>query len=393
MTDDTWTVKRILEWIEGYLAQHGDENPRVSAQWLVSEALGVSRMQLFLDAQRPLSGDERAVLRDWTRRRAAGEPLQYITGETAFRHITVKVRPGVLIPRPETEVLVSEALALLPAAPKPQDVLDEEFLRQIASLSGELGPASGENGRQGGSSSASESGGTLASAARLNEPADAIADASADAIADAMADASTDAMPDTMTDAMADAIADDDLESATPRRKPAELLIADICTGSGCIACSIAHEHKGTRVIATDISPEAVALARENVSALSLDGRVEVLECDLGEGVDPALAGTFDLVVSNPPYVPTVVLAGIPHEVADYEPALALDGGPDGLAVFRRLLDWCARALAPGGAFAFELHETCLDDAAAEAEYAGFADVRVAHDLAGRPRVLTGRKR
>ena len=101
--------------------------------------------------------------------------------------------------------------------------------------------------------------------------------------------------------------------------------------------------------------------------------------------------GSFDLVVSNPPYVPTAVLDDIPREVAAFEPALALDGGADGLDVLRRLLAWCQRALKPGGAFAFELHETCLDEAARLAEAAGYRDVRVVSDLAGRPRVLTAR--
>ena len=319
MEDDIWTVRRILEWIEGYLAQHGDESPRVSAQWLVSEALGVSRMQLFLDAERPLTADERATLRDWTRRRGQGEPLQYITGESAFRHITVKVRPGVLIPRPETEVLVSEALALLPAAERPQDSLDREVLQQLV----DLGEIEGK-----------------------------------------------------------------DLPEETREQ---DLLVADVCTGSGCIACSIAYEHPRTHVIATDISPVAVELARENASALSLGGRIDVVECDLGEGVDPALMGSFDLVVSNPPYIPTEVLATMPREVTDNEPPLALDGGADGLDIFRRLLAWCGGALKPGGGFAFELHETCLDAAAAQAEAAGFANVRIIRDLADRPRVLTGR--
>ena len=118
-----------------------------------------------------------------------------------------------------------------------------------------------------------------------------------------------------------------------------------------------------------------------------------MVACDLAEGIDPSLAGTFDLVVSNPPYVPSAVLAEIPHEVSEYEPALALDGGADGLDVFRRLLTWCTTALAPGGAFAFELHETCLEAAAAEATRAGFTDVRIVDDLAGRPRVLTARMR
>lgn len=322
MTDEIWTVKRILEWIEGYLTQRDDENARVSAQWLVSEALGVSRMQLFLDAERPLTEDERATLRDWTRRRGAGEPLQYITGETAFRHISVKVRPGVLIPRPETEVLVSEALALLPAAPKPQDELDADLIRQYVELGGE--------------------------------------------------------------------VSEEESTEAASNERPT-LLVADICTGSGCIACSIATEHPRTRVIATDISSDAVALSRDNVACLKLAERVDVIECDLAEGIDPALAGAFDLVVSNPPYVPSAVLEDIPAEVAEHEPALALDGGKDGLDVFRRLLSWCAGALKPGGAFAFELHETSLDEAATEAREAGFADVRIAKDLAGRPRVLTGR--
>ena len=97
-------------------------------------------------------------------------------------------------------------------------------------------------------------------------------------------------------------------------------------------------------------------------------------------------------MVSNPPYVPTRVLADIPREVAAFEPALALDGGADGLDVFRRLLEFCSRALKPGGGFAFELHETSLDDAARLAAGAGFKDVRSVTDLAGRPRVLTGRR-
>ena len=96
------------------------------------------------------------------------------------------------------------------------------------------------------------------------------------------------------------------------------------------------------------------------------------------------LLGAFDLVASNPPYVPTAVMAEVPREVADFEPALALDGGPDGLDVFRRLVPWCARALRPGGAFAFELHETCLDAAAGAC--AGRGLLRRAHrQRSGRP--------
>ena len=322
--NDIWTIKAALDWTVGYLERKGDENPRISAQWLLAEACGLSRIELYTRLDQPLSMDERDVLRGYVTRRGQGEPLQYITGEVGFRHISVQVRPGVLIPRPETEVLGSEALALLPPAPRPR-AKDEEAEAAAEGEAGEAGAA--------------------------------------------------------------------DLPSADapPAPAPEPLLVADLCTGSGCIACSIAYEHPLARVFATDIAPEAVSLARENAAALGLDGRVSVVECDLGEGVPAEAVGALDLVASNPPYVPTAVLAGIPREVAAYEPALALDGGADGLDMFRRLLAFCARALKPGGGFAFELHETCLDDAARLAAEAGFADVRAVADLDGRPRVLVGR--
>ena len=169
-------------------------------------------------------------------------------------------------------------------------------------------------------------------------------------------------------------------------------LVADVCTGSGCVACAIASERPDTRVIAVDIAPEAVALARENVQAAGVAETVRVLQGNLGDPVPERYLGRFDLVVSNPPYVPTDVLAGIPREVSDYEPTLALDGGADGLDLFRPLVAWAARALRPGGAFACELHEGHLDEAAALARAAGLEHTRVVADLAGRPRVLVARK-
>lgn len=334
MGNDIWTIKAALDWTVGYLERKGDESPRISAQWLLSEACGLSRIELYTRFDQPLSMDERDMLRGYVTRRGQGEPLQYITGEVGFRHISVKVRPDVLIPRPETEVLVSEALALLPPAPRPRAKAEEAE----AAAQGEAGLADAED----------------------SDSAEA---------------------PSVPTE----------MPAVPPPASADTLLVADLCTGSGCIACSIAYEHPLARVFATDIAPEAVSLARENAVTLGLDGRVDVIECDLGEGVPVGAVGTLDLVVSNPPYVPTSVLAGLPREVAAYEPALALDGGADGLDVFRRLLAFCARALKPGGGFAFELHETCLDDAARLAAEAGFVDVRTVADLAGRPRVLVAR--
>ena len=98
---DIWTIKAALDWTVGYLERKGDENPRLSAEWLLSEACDMSRIQLYVSFDRPLSLEERDILRGYVTRRGKGEPLQYITGYAAFRHIQVKVRPGVLIPRPK----------------------------------------------------------------------------------------------------------------------------------------------------------------------------------------------------------------------------------------------------------------------------------------------------
>lgn len=349
-----WTIKKALEWTEGYLADKGDENPRLSAQWLLSEACGLSRTQLFVNFDRPLSEDERGVLRDYVRRRGAGEPLQYITGEVAFRHINVKVRPGVLIPRPETEVLVSEVLAALPT-PGPRDVAwnpeaAEQEREAVAAVKKALEEA-GESVPPSENTESNETEEDVAVGGDLGRPSSA-------------------GMDET--------------------RK--SLLVADLCTGSGCIACSLAYEHPDVRVIATDVAPEAVALAKENAEALGLADRVAVLQCSLGSGIGEKRMGTFDAVVSNPPYVPTAVMADIPREVADFEPALALDGGADGLDLFRPLAQWAARALKPGGVLACELYEGHMDAARAVAEQAGFVDVHIVDDLTGRPRVLVAKR-
>jgi release factor glutamine methyltransferase len=109
----TWTVREALDWTTGYFTQKDVEAPRRSAEWLLSEATGLTRVELYAYHDRPLTPEERDRLRDLVRARAAGTPLQYVTGEVCFRHLVLKVRPGVFIPRPETEVLVDIALARL----------------------------------------------------------------------------------------------------------------------------------------------------------------------------------------------------------------------------------------------------------------------------------------
>lgn len=286
---EPWTIKRVLDWTSGYLGRRGDEHPRLSAEWLLAAVTGLTRVELYVNFDRPLQPGELDEMHAAIERRAAGEPLQYVTGEMPFRHIVLRCERGVLIPRPETEVLVDAALEGVDAAAGEGDVR-----------------------------------------------------------------------------------------------------VLEVGTGTGCIALSIASERPGTLVTATDLSPRAIELATRNREALGLDDAVDVVECDLASGVDPKLMGTFSVLVSNPPYIPTRVLADeVPAEVRDFEPELALDGGPDGLDVFRRLLDLAPEALAPGGMLAVELFEGALDAAADLVRgRAGWASVEVREDLTHRPRVL-----
>jgi release factor glutamine methyltransferase len=116
MGERVWTVKDALDWTVAYFEREGVEAPRRSAEWLLSAATGLSRVEVYAFHERPLSDDERTTLREAVKRRAAGEPLQYVTGEMPFRHLVVRVEPGVFIPRPETEVLVDAALELSPTS-------------------------------------------------------------------------------------------------------------------------------------------------------------------------------------------------------------------------------------------------------------------------------------
>ena len=288
--DQVWSVKAALDWTSTFLAEKGDEHPRRSAEWLLSAATGLSRVELYAFHDRPLSDSERTTLRESVRRRAAGEPLQYVTGEVAFRHLVLKVRPGVLIPRPETEVLVDTVL------PEVRRVLAQR----------------------------------------------------------------------------------------------AEVLVADLCTGSGCIALSIASECPGAAVFAADVSPLAVEVAAENASRLGLAETVTTLSGDLFSALPAGSLGTLDVVVSNPPYIPSGDVPELPAEIAGFEPHLALDGGHDGLDVYRRILAGAREWLRPGGLLAVELDERMVRKAAAEA-VEWYEDVRVVSDLAGRDRIVSAR--
>jgi release factor glutamine methyltransferase len=167
--------------------------------------------------------------------------------------------------------------------------------------------------------------------------------------------------------------------------------IVDVCTGSGAVALALATELPDARVWATDISEDALAVARSNVARHKLDERVTLLAGDLLPGALVAAEAPFDLIVSNPPYVPAGDIAGLSSEVRA-EPRLALDGGTDGLDVIRRLTPAAFAALAPGGTFALEHGFDQGEAVRALLSSAGFVDVGSTRDLGGHERVSAGRR-
>lgn len=283
-----WTMREALTWTTGYFERIGVDGPRRSAEWLLSASTGLSRVELYAHHDRPLTLGERAAFRAGIERRAAGEPLQYVTGEMPFRHLVLTVRPGVFIPRPETEVLVDAALAALAGIETP--------------------------------------------------------------------------------------------------------LVADLCTGSGAIAVSVAFECPASVVHATEIVPASSEVARGNAERAGVGDRVTVHEGDLFAPLPAGLAGRFDIVASNPPYIPTADLAALPAEVAAHEPANALDGGSDGLDVVRRIVDEARVWLKPGGLLVIETDTGRVKDTAGLMSQ-WYERVEVREDLTGRDRIAIGRRR
>lgn len=224
------TLIDVLRLSTTYLGDHGSSSARLDSELLCAQALGLRRIDLYLQFDRPLDAGELTSIRELVRRRGKGEPVAYITGTREFYGRPFRVTPDVLVPRPDTETLVQHTVALLRA------------------------------------------------------------------------------------------------------RTAAELRVADLGTGSGCIAITLAAEVPGTRVTATDVSPAALEVARQNAAALGFD--VSFVECSWADSLD----GAFDLIVSNPPYVTTEELGAVDRDVRDFEPRDALLGGEDGLDAYRALL-------------------------------------------------------
>ena len=281
----TWTILEVLRWTIGRFERHGIASARLDAELLATQAFGRTRVELYTHFDQPLGDPELSAYRGLVQRRMAGESVAYILGRKEFWSLDLQVDARVLVPRPDTETLVEQALELLKAMP--------------------------DKGRP-------------------------------------------------------------------PR-------VADIGTGSGALALALKKERPGDEVFAVDVSPDALEVARGNANRLGFD--VTFLQGDL---VSP-LAGPFDLIASNPPYIPSQDIAGLSPEVRR-EPSLALDGGADGLVLVRRLASDARKILAPGGALAMEIGAGQAASVMEILRGEGYAGIGARRDLAGIERVVFGRQ-
>lgn len=409
MANEIWTIKRCLEWTKEYLAERGEEHPRLSAEWLLCAATGLARIDLYMRMDETLDAAQLETMHAAVVRRAKGEPLQYITGSTQFRMIDVACAPGVLIPRPETEMLVEEVLNYLDAevlSPEaaarqrvelPWNDEVEQARKAEAALADERATAERRAANLTAADEAALGSDVLGSRAYAEELADREAEEAA-AQAEAAEAAEAEELAEPELDEYGIAIegsADHEtsLTQDAAALAPAEPRIArvlEVGCGTGCISLSLAWERRGhVTCTATDIEPRAIDLATKNRDALGLTSDdVAFSLTNLVSSIPREEWGTFDVLVSNPPYIPTDVMRSLPHEVKDFEPDLALEGGADGLDIFRRLLNAAPYMLRAGGLFACELYEGALDAAAELCRQAGLSDVRIVHDLTDRPRIV-----
>ncbi|MFP3866547.1 MAG: peptide chain release factor N(5)-glutamine methyltransferase [Desulfobacteraceae bacterium] len=248
-----WTIMDLLRWTNGYFRDKGVSEPRASAEVLLAYCLGLERLALYLRHDQPLSAGEVASFKALMQRRLAGEPTQYITGHQEFWSLDFLVSPAVLIPRPETEILIETVL--------------EQVRQQDFPLTG--GP------------------------------------------------------------------------------------LLDVGTGSGVLAIVLAQELPDSQVAALDQSAAALALAQENARRHQVAHRIGFIRGDLLEPLAPR--PRFAVIIANPPYVPTSEWGHLPREIRDHEPRVALNGGPDGLTVIRRLVSEAHHYLIPGGLLALEV--------------------------------------
>lgn len=246
----SWTIVKILKWATPYFQERGIDSPRATAELLLADVLSLARLDLYLQFDRPLSADELAAFKARLKRRVSGEPVAYIIGMKGFWKSEFAVSPSVLVPRPDTELLLEKTLSLLPEEGKAR--------------------------------------------------------------------------------------------------------VLELGTGSGALILSVAMERRKAVCFASDLSSAAALQARTNAVTHDLEGRVSFV---VGHWFDPFQGEhpSFDVILSNPPYIPTADIEALQPEIRKYEPKSALDGGRDGLDCLRHIIEEAFHHLKTGGHLLLEM--------------------------------------
>ncbi len=287
-----WHVVELLKTTADFFTTKNVDEPRISSELLLGHVLSLNRLQLYLHHDRPVYQDELDRFRKLCRQRLDGRPVQYIIGEQYFYGLRFTVNEGVLIPRPETELLVEYAFTSL---------------------------------------------------------------------------------------------------GIPSRGGPAEARVLDIGTGSGCIAITMAKLCPAFKVTALDCSPDALAVARENAARHGVESQITFILANMfDEHVAARLPENhYDLIVSNPPYIPRAEWEQLQREVRQYEPETALTT-PEGTECYKAIAVLAPSLLTPGGTLCMELH---ADGAAAVSElmvFYGFTGITVSKDYSGFDRIISG---
>jgi release factor glutamine methyltransferase len=297
------TVRELLRDASDKLRSVGVDTPRLDATVLLSLVTGRSRVELLTNPDFIPVAESIQVYLNLIERRFKREPLAYITGEREFYGIPFHVTPDVLIPRPETEILVETAIS---------------FLKSLKSQRAGDGKA------------------------QSSSPADA------------------------------------------------GVIVVDIGTGSGVIAVSVARNVQDALVYATDSSRSALKIARENAERAGVSDRIRFIAGDM---FDPLEGQTFDLVLSNPPYIPTDEIDALEPEVSVFEPRQALDGGADGLDCYRIIARGVPMVLKPSDAVMVEVGAGQASEVAGLFAANGLENMRIVKDYAGIDRVVVAQRR
>ncbi|MEM7627301.1 MAG: HemK/PrmC family methyltransferase [Planctomycetota bacterium] len=292
---ENWTTRKLLAWTTKHFEGKAVDSPRVAAEMLLGHVLNTPRLRLYMEPDRPASAAERDTFRALVARAARHEPVDYLIGKAPFFSLEFRVSPAVLIPRPSTETIVEHVLQR--TRPRPAEVVRMASNRSEDTHDPSDGLNTSTPGPDSGSGPGSSGGGVR------------------------------------------------DFDGR----------IADVCTGSGAIAVALAKHLPDATFVATDLSEDALAVARQNAADHGVADRIDFRQGDL---LNPLGDERFDYLLSNPPYIGDAEWAEVLPNVKDYEPTAALRSGTDGLDHLRPLINSAHEHLFPGGQALFECSST-----------------------------------